>query len=37
MNVGKRVDVNVIIPERGGSPPSLPFAEIKIFFSGGSP
>ena len=37
INVDKRVDVNVFIPERGGSPSSLPFAEVGIFFSGGSP
>ena len=37
INVDKRVDVNVFIPEQGGSLRRLPFAEVKIFFSGGSP
>jgi hypothetical protein len=37
INVDKRVDVNIFIPERGGSPPSLPFVEVRIFFLGGSP
>ena len=36
INVDKRVDVNVFIPERGGSPPSLPFAKVGIVFSDGS-
>ena len=37
INVDKRVHVNVFIPEQGGSPTSLPFAKVRIFFSGGSP